>query len=85
MTRDRLIEQLLDVIEDEATAQQPKAPAAQPSILSRYLTADHQAARTIGELKEILRTTADLLEMEAVHLRQELERLERVTGSSVCH
>ena len=87
MTRDQLIEQLLDVLDDEAasTATQAEAPAVKPTGITRYLTADHQAARTIAEMKEMLRTTADLLEMEAAHLREELERLERATVSTVCH
>jgi hypothetical protein len=89
MTRDEMIDQLLDVLDDEAAAapaEKPaQAPAVRPSPVSRYLTTDLQAARTIAEMKEIMRTTADLLEMEAAHLREELDRLERATTSAVCH
>ena len=86
MNRDRLIEQLLDVLDEEAAAAPATpAPAAQPNVITRYLTADHQAARNLSEMKEMLRTTADLLEMEAAHLRQELERLERTTTPTICH
>lgn len=85
MNRDRLIEQLLDVLDEEAAAPASPAPAVQPSVITRYLTADHQAARNLSEMKEMLRTTADLLEMEAAHLRQELDRLERAATTTVCH
>lgn len=84
MSRERLIEQLLDVLEDEAATQAAATPPV-PATAARFLVGDPQAARTIGELKEILRTTADLLEMEAAHLRQELERLERTGSPTVCH
>jgi hypothetical protein len=89
MTREDLIDQLLDVLDDDAVtpaAAAAPAPATQPSVVTRYLLADHQAARTISEMKEMLRTTADLLEMEAAHLREELDRLERASGGpAVCH
>jgi hypothetical protein len=88
MNRDELIDQLLDVLDEEAAAPAAKpaeAPAVRPSPTTRYLMADHQAARTVAEMKEIMRTTADLLEMEAAHLREELERLERSATSTICH
>jgi hypothetical protein len=90
MTRDELIDQLLDVLDDDAVAPAAApvpapAPTTQPSVITRYFLADHQAARTIAEMKEMLRTTADLLEMEAAHLREELDRLERASSTAICH
>ncbi len=86
MTRDQLIEQLLEVLDDEAAAASTQASApAQTPVIARYMTADHQAARSLNEMKDMLRTTADLLEMEAAHLRQELERLESQTTAVVRH
>ena len=56
MTRDELIDQLLDVLDDEGVAPAAvaaPAPAAQPSVVTRYLLADHQAARLRDELRRL--------------------------------
>jgi len=85
MSRDRLIEELLDVLEEEAGSQLTATAPIESNAVSLYMMGDRQNARTIGEMREILRTTADLLEMEAAHLRQELDRLEHHTEPSVYH
>jgi hypothetical protein len=51
----------------------------------RYLVADHHAARTIHELKDMMRATADLLEMEAARLRHEIEVLELEADHATLH
>jgi hypothetical protein len=53
--------------------------------ITRYFVADHHAAQTIFEMKDLMRATADLLEMEAARLRHELELLDMTADHSTLH
>ncbi len=59
--------------------------AVQRSTVVRYFIADHDAVRTVNELKELMRATADHLEIEAARLRNELEVLEFTTQRTSYH
>lgn len=59
--------------------------AAERSTVVRYFIADHNAVRTVNELKDLMRATADHLEIEAARLRNELEVLELTTQRTSYH
>lgn len=58
---------------------------AEKSMVVRYFVADHDAVRTVNELKELMRATADHLEIEAARLRNELEVLELAAQRTSYH
>lgn len=58
---------------------------AEKSMVVRYFVADHDAVRTVNELKELMRATADHLEIEAARLRNELEVLELTAQRTSYH
>lgn len=76
------LEQLDIALEDDVPAEfspQKRDP------VTRYFVADHHAAQTIYEMKDLMRATADLLEMEAARLRHEIDLLDMSADHSTLH
>jgi hypothetical protein len=57
----------------------------QGNLVAQHFAADHRATRTIREMKDLMRATADLLEMEAARLRHELELLDMTADHATLH
>ncbi len=78
------LEQLDIALEDDVPAEFG-AGKTTSAAATRYFVADHHATRTIHEMKDLMRATADLLEMEAARLRHELELLDMTADHATLH
>lgn len=79
---DDLLEELDIVLEDDSDFAMDKAKGGP---VARYFVADHQAVQTIHHMKDLMRATADLLEMEAARLRHELDLLDMNADRATLH
>ncbi|HEY1720761.1 MAG TPA: hypothetical protein VGG27_05910 [Magnetospirillaceae bacterium] len=86
MARDdrSMLDQLEDlVLEDDIPEFEMNKPHS--GAASRYFVADHHSVQTIHQMKDLMRATADLLEMEAARLRHELDLLDMTADHSTLH
>jgi hypothetical protein len=80
-----ILDQLDIALEDEGVAEFAPAKQNKGGSVTRYFVADHHAAQTIYEMKDLMRATADLLEMEAARLRHEIDLLDMNADHATLH